>query len=163
MGGTGTASALIMRADVVILFPLKALAGSKMELAAAVCTEQQAGEESLAVSLGHTALVLPKLLHTIPLRLRNDGLLRVRENDHIFRLVRDPLLELIGPGIGLEAASAARVLLTLQYIHDRLLSPMIGALRKRLSFPCRIQGLGSRNVIILQDPGDTIRPFPVDR
>ena len=75
----------------MILFALKALAGGKMELTAAVCTIQQPGEQSLPFRFRGAALIFAQLLHSVPLCLRNDGFLRIRYDDHILLIVGNPL------------------------------------------------------------------------
>ena len=75
----------------MILLALKALAGGKMELTAAVCTIQQPGEQSLPFRFRGAALIFAQLLHSVPLCLRHDCLLCIRYDEHILRRVGDPL------------------------------------------------------------------------
>ena len=128
------APTLVLGADVVILFALIALAGGKMELAAAVCTKQKTGEQSLPFCFCRTAFAFSQFLYSIPLCLRNDGILRIGYDEHIFRIVGYPLFQLIGLGVGFEVAGAAGVFLPFQNADNGLILPSIRILWQRLSF-----------------------------
>lgn len=111
-----------------------------------------------------------QLLHPVPLSLRNDCFLRIREDTHIFDGIRNPLLQLIGLGIGFEIAGTAGILHPFQNTHNRLTNPMIRAIRHLLAlFRIRmvfrlfgIQRLGSQHLILLQYTGNLFRPFAVN-
>ena len=61
MGSTSATVALVVIADVVILLAIKALACGKVELAAAIGTEQKPGEESLPFRFCGTAFVMGRI------------------------------------------------------------------------------------------------------
>ena len=153
---------LIFGADVMILFALKALAGGKVELAAAVCAIQQPGEQTLPFRFCGAALVFAQLLHSVPLCLRNDCLLCIRYDEHILRIVGNPLFQLVGLGVGLEVAGAAGVFLPFQNPDDGLILPSIRILWQRLSLAAGIQGFGRKNLIAFKNPGNLLRAFAVN-
>ena len=99
---TGASTAFVAGAYIVVLLAVKVLAGSKVQLIPAIGTEQKPGEQSLPSRFCGTAFVFSQLLHPVPLSLRNDCFLRIREDTRIFDGIRNPLLQLIGLGIGLE-------------------------------------------------------------
>lgn len=146
----------------MILFALKALAGSKVELAAAVRAIQQPGEQSLPFRFRGAALVFAQLLHSVPLCLRHDRLLCIWYDEHILRIVGNPLFQLVGLGVGLEVAGAAGVFLPFQNPDDGLILPSIRILGQRLSLTAGIQSLGCENLIPFKNPGNLFRAFAVD-
>ena len=146
----------------MILFALKALAGGKVELAAAVCAIQQPGKQSLPFRFCGAALVFAQLLYSVPLCLRNDSFLRIRYDEHILRIVGNPLFQLVGLGVGLEIAGAAGIFLPFQNTDDGLILPSIRILWQRLSLAAGIQSLGRKNLIAFENPGNLLRTFAVD-
>ena len=113
----------------MVLLAVKAFAGSKVQLIPAIGTEQKPGEQSLPFRFCGTAFIFSQLLHPVPLSLGNDCFLRIREDPHIFDGIGNPLLQLIGLGIGLEIAGTAGVLHPFQNTHNRLTNPMVRAFR----------------------------------
>ena len=89
-----TTVALVIVADIVILFALKALACGKMELAAAIGTEQKSGKQSLPFRFCRAAFVFPQFLYPVKLCLRYNRFLCIRQIEHILRLVGNPLFSL---------------------------------------------------------------------
>ena len=96
----------------MILLALKALAGGKVELAAAVCTIQQPREQSLPFRFCGAAFVFAQLLHSVPLCLRNDCFLRIRYDEH---KLPDGLL----------AVPKLRIILVLFHIRQHLLHGLL--------------------------------------
>ena len=125
-----------------------------MELAPAVGADHQTGEQSLPLRLGHAALVLAKFLHPVPLFFRHNGLLGIRQDEHIFQGVGNALLEFVGLGVGFEITGAAGVLHPFQDVDHGLLNPVAGALRQRLSLLLGIEGLDRQHLVCLQDTGN---------
>ena len=170
VGRTGASTAFVAGAYIVVLLTVKAFAGSKVQLIPTIGTEQKPGEQSLPFRFCGTAFVFSQLLHPVPLSLRNDCFLRIREDTHIFDGIGNPLLQLIGLGIGLEIAGTAGVLHPFQNTHNRLTNPMVRALRHFLTlFRVRmifrlfgIQRLGSQHLILLQYTGNLFRPLAVN-
>ena len=63
-------SAFVLRADVPILLSFAFLTGTEVQLASAVCAEDQAGKESFLCFLANWAMLdLPQLLYPFPLFL----------------------------------------------------------------------------------------------
>ena len=96
VGRTGAASAFVVGVNIAVLVALKTLAGAEVEFATAVSTERQSREQSLPLTLGNTPPVLTKFLHSVPLCLRDNRLLCIRQDEHILWSVRDSLFELVG-------------------------------------------------------------------
>ena len=163
VGRTGSPSAFVLGADVVVLLAVKVFTGGEVELAPAVGADHQPGEHPLPLSLDRAALVLTKLLHSVPLFFRHDGLLRVGQNEHVRAGIGDALLALIGLGVGFEIADATGVLHPLQNADNRLLHPVIGALRQQAAFPPGVQRLGGQNLVRFQNPGNLARPLSGNR
>ena len=69
MSSTSATVALVVVADVVILFALETLAGGKVELAAAIGAEQKPGEKSLPFRFCGAAFVLSEFLYSVKLCL----------------------------------------------------------------------------------------------
>ena len=136
----------------MILLALKALAGGEMELAAAVRAINKSCEQSLPFRFHRTAFVFAQLLHSVPLCLRNNGFLRVRHDEHILRIVGNPLFQLVGLGVGLEITGAAGVFLSFQNPDDGLIAPAIRILGQWLSLTAGIQRLGRENLILFKNP-----------
>ena len=113
----------------MVLLAVKALAGSKVQLIPAIRTEQKPGKQSLPLGFCGTAFVFSQLLHPVPLSLRNDCFLRIREDTHIFNCIGNPFFQLVGFGIGLEIAGTAGVLHPFQNTRNRLTNPMVRAFR----------------------------------
>ena len=80
---TGASTAFVAGAYIVVLLAVKVLTGSKVQLISAIGTEQKPGEQSLPFRFCGTAFVFSQLLHPVPLSLRNDCFLRIREDTHI--------------------------------------------------------------------------------
>ena len=117
----------------MILFALKALAGGKVELAAAVRAIQQPGEQPLPFRFCGAALVFAQLLYSVPLCLKNDCLLCIRYDEHILRIVGNPLFQLVGLGVGLEITGAAGIFLPFQRSKMRLTTGAASSSRIHLS------------------------------
>ena len=94
--------------------------------------------------------------------LRNDCLLCIRYDEHILRIIGNPLFQLVGLGVGFEVAGAAGVFLPFQNPDNGLILPSIGILGQRLSLAAGIQSLGRENLIPFKDPGNLLRAFAVD-
>ena len=154
----------------MVLLAVKAFAGSKVQLIPAIRTEQKPREQSLPFRFCGTAFVFSQLLHPVPLSLRNDCFLRIREDTHIFDGIGNPFFQLVGLGIGLEIAGTAGVLHPFQNTRNRLSNPMVRTLRHLLPlFGVRmvfrlfgIQRLGSQHLILLQYTGNLFRPLAVN-
>src|SRR5699024_10295158 len=154
----------------VVLLAVKAFAGSKVQIIPTIRTEQKPGDQPLPLGFCGTAFIFSQLLHPVPLSLGIDWLLRIREDAHIFDGIGNPLLQLIGLGIGLEIAGTAGVLLPFQNTRNRLTNPMVRAFRHLLPlFRVRmvfrlfgIQRLGSQYLILLQYAGNLFRPLAVN-
>ena len=113
----------------MILLSLKALAGGKVELVAAIGTEQKPGEQSLPFRFSGAAFVFAQLLYSVPLCLGDDGFLCVLQNIHILRVIGKSLFELEGFGVGLEITGAACVLNPFQNTDHRIVIPTVGVFR----------------------------------
>ncbi len=154
----------------MVLLVVKAFAGSKVQLIPAIRIEQKPREQSLPFRFCGTAFAFSQLLHPVPLSLRNDCFLRIREDTHIFDGIGNPLLQLIGLGIGLEIAGTAGVLHPFQNTRNRLTNSMVRALRHfptlfwvRMVFRLfGIQRLGSQHLILLQYTGNLLQPLAVN-
>lgn len=133
-----------------------------MELAAAICTIQQPGEQPLPRCFCGAALIFAQLLHSVPLCLRNDCLLCIRYDEHILRIIGNPLFQLVGLGVGFEVTGAAGVFLPFQNPDDGLILPSIRILGQQLSLAVGIQSLGCENLIPFKNPGNLLRTFAVD-
>ena len=96
------------------------------------------------------------------MRLRNDSLLRVWHDEHILRLVWNPLFQLVGLGVGLEIAGASGVFLPFQNPDDGLIAPAIRVLGQRLSLTAGIQRLGRENLTPFKNPRNLLRAFAVN-
>ena len=94
--------------------------------------------------------------------LRNNGFLRVRHDEHILRIVGNPLFQLVGLGVGLEITGAAGVFLSFQNPDDGLILPSIRILGQRLSLAAGIQGFDRKNLIAFKNPGNLLRAFAVN-
>ena len=136
----------------MVLLAVKAFAGSKVQLIPTIGTEQKPGEQSLPFRFHGTAFVFAQLLYSIPLRLRHNSFLRIRHDEHILRIVGNPLFQLVGLGVGLEIAGAAGVFLPFQNPDDGLIAPAIRVLGHRLSLTASIQRLGRKNLILFKNP-----------
>ena len=154
----------------MVLLVVKAFAGSKVQLIPAIRIEQKPREQSLPFRFCGTAFAFSQLLHPVPLSLRNDCFLRIREDTHIFDDIGNPFLQLIGLGISLEIAGTAGVFHPFQNTRNRLTNPMVRALRHFLTlFWVRmvfrlfgIQRLGSQHLILLQYTGNLFRSLAVN-
>ena len=96
------------------------------------------------------------------MRLRNDCFLRIWHDEHILRRVGNPLLQLIGLGIGLEIAGTAGVLHPFQNPDDGLIAPAIRVLGQWLSLTAGIQRLGRENLIPFKNPRNLLRASAVN-
>ena len=94
--------------------------------------------------------------------LRNDCLLCIRYDEHILRIVGNPLFQLVGLGVGLEITGAAGIFLPFQNPDNGLILPSIRILWQRLSLAAGIQRFGRKNLIPFKDPGNLLRAFAAD-
>ena len=99
VGSTSATVAFVVIADIMILLAAKALACGKVELAAAIGTEQKPKEQSLPFRFCGAAFVFSQFLHPVKLCLRYNRFLCVRQIEHILRLIWNPLFQLVGLGI----------------------------------------------------------------
>ena len=163
MGRAFVAAFPVRCADIAIMLRFGAETNVEMQLASAVGAHQQAGEHSLTVGFRPAPPVAAQLLNPLPLLIRNNGLLRIRDNVHIFRGVGIPFLELIGFGKRLEVTGASGILHASQNPHNARYRPAERIFRHRLALPHGVQSLRNRHTLGFQNSGNLARPHPGNR
>ena len=127
MGGlAGTTVALVVGAVEILDFRV-ALIEVKVQIAAAVCADKQAGEH-IVFSVAGTAFahLSTLLLYLLKHGTFNNGFVNILEHHPIFRVVMNPLLVLVGLGVGFEVQNITTILLLVQKMGNRGAIPLGG-------------------------------------
>ena len=134
MGGlTGTTVALVVGAVEILDFRV-ALIEVEVQIAAAVCADKQAGEH-IVFSVAGTAFahLSTLLLYLFKHGTFNNGFVNILEHYPIFRVVMNPLLILVGLGVGFEVQNITTILLLVQKMGNRGAIPLGGGAHLGLS------------------------------
>ena len=101
-----------------------------MQIAAAVCADKQAGEH-IVFSVAGTAFahLSTLLLYLLKHGTFNNGFVNILEHHPIFRVVMNPLLVLVGLGVGFEVQNITTILLLVQKMGNRGAIPLGGGAR----------------------------------
>ena len=115
MGGSTTPTVALIVGAVEILDLRVSLIEVEVKVAAAVGTDQQAGEHIVLAFVGAAlADFSPLLLYLLKYGPFDDRLVDVLEDDPIFTVILQPLFVLVGFRIGLEVENVAAILLQRQ-------------------------------------------------
>ena len=163
MGGSTAPSVALIVGAVEILDLRVSLIEVEVKIAAAVSTDQKAGEHIVLAFVGAAlADFAPLLLHLLKNRPFDDRLVDILEDDPILPVILQPLFVLVGFGVGLEVENITAILLQRQdFGHGgtvplgrRLLLALSGALN------ALFQPIGTRgkDFIPFKLRGDLLRP-----
>ena len=125
MGGlAGTTVALVVGAVEILDFRV-ALIEVEVQIAAAVCADKQAGEH-IVFSVAGTAFahLSALLLYLFKHGTFNNGFVNILKHYPIFRVVMNPLLVLVGLGVGFEVQNIPAILLLIQKMGNRGAIPL---------------------------------------
>ena len=134
MGGLAGATVALVVGAVEILDFRVALIEVKVQIAAAVCADKQAGEH-IVFSVAGTAFahLSTLLLYLLKHGTFNNGFVNILEHHPIFWVVMNPLLVLVGLGVGFEVQNITTILLLVQKMGNRGAIPLGGGARLGLS------------------------------
>lgn len=125
MGGLAGATVTLVVGAVEILDFRVALIEVEMQIAAAVCADKQA-REHIVYSVAGTAFAhfSAFLLYLFKHGTLNNWLVNILEHYPIFRVVMNPLLILVGLGVGFEVQNITTILLLVQKMGNRGAIPL---------------------------------------
>ena len=112
MGGRTAPTVALIVGAVEILDLRVALIEMEVKIAAAISTDQKAGEHVVLTFVGAAlADFAPLLLHLLKNRPFDDRLVDILEDDPILTVILQPLFVLVGFGVGLEVENVTTVFL----------------------------------------------------
>lgn len=115
MGGRTAPTVALIVGAVEILDLRVALIEMEVKIAAAISTDQKAGEHVVLTFVGAAlADFAPLLLHLLKNRPFDDRLVDILEDDPILTVILQPLFVLVGFGVGLEVENVTAILLQRQ-------------------------------------------------